>query len=111
MPPADIVPLDLDPISALAEGVREKLPLSILELQFAAYMDKPYFRTRNPRISVEALRFQAREAKALGVLTSSKTLREAADEKCRNRQQRLALLHVLFIMLQTELLTFDKDQA
>ena len=110
-PPADIVPLDLDPISALAEGVREKLPLSILEPQFSDYMDKAYFRTRNPRISVESLRFQAREAKALGMLMASKTLREAVDEKCRNRQQRLALLHVLFIMLQTELLTFDPNQA
>jgi eukaryotic-like serine/threonine-protein kinase len=106
-PPVDIVSLDLDPISTLVEGVRTMLPLSILEPYFEPFLDAPYRRTRNPRISVESLRFQAREAKALGLLMSSRTLREVIEERCGSRQQRLAIQHVLFLMLQTELLTFD----
>jgi serine/threonine protein kinase len=105
-PPTDIVPLDLDPISTLVEGVRAKVPLALLEPHFDPHLDTPYRRTRNPRISVEAMRFQARETKALGLLMASRTLREVVDERCRSRQQKLAILHVLFLMLQTELLAF-----
>ncbi|MEY3013123.1 MAG: hypothetical protein RIT45_1858 [Pseudomonadota bacterium] len=106
-PPDDIVPLDLDPIATLVEAVRTMVSLSLLEPHFEAYLDIPYRRTRNPRISVEAMRFQAREAKALGLLMASRTLREVIDERCRSRQQKLAILHVLFLMTQTELLAFD----
>ncbi len=107
--PEDIVPLDLDPISTLVEGVRSHLPLSVLEPYFEVFLDAPYRRNRNARISVESLRFQAREAKALGLLLSSRTLREAVDERCTSRQQKLAILHVLLLMNQTGLLTFGDE--
>lgn len=106
-PPADIVPLDLDPIALLIEGVQVSLPLSLIEPHFKDDLDRPYYRAGSPLISVEALRFQARETKALGVLMSSRTLREAVIERCKSRQQRLAILHVMLIMLQTEMLTFQ----
>ncbi len=105
--PADVVPLDIDPVSALAEGVRAKLTYSLLEPYFEPDLDRRYYRARDPRISVEALRFQARETKALSALMSSQSLREVLEDKCRNRQQRLATMHVAFLMLQTELLTFE----
>ncbi len=105
--PEDIVPLDLDPLSTLVEGVRLNVPLSVLEPHFEPWLDTPYKRTRSPKISVEAMRFQAREAKALGMLMSSRTLREVVEERCKSRQQKLAILHVLFLMLQTELLAFE----
>ena len=105
--PEDIVPLDLDPLSTLVEGVRMNVPLSVLEPHFEPWLDTPYKRTRSPKISVEAMRFQAREAKALGMLMSSRTLREVVEERCKSRQQKLAILHVLFLMLQTELLAFE----
>ncbi len=111
VPPDDIVPLDVDPISVLAEGVRERVPLSVLEPQFADKLDKPLYRSANPVISVGALRFQARESKALSQLLASPTPRAAFEESYSNRQHRLALLHVLFILLQTDLLTFDKSRA
>lgn len=75
VPPDDIVPLDVDPISVLAEGVRERVPLSVLEPQFADKLDKPLYRSANPVISVGALRFQARESKALSQLLASPTPR------------------------------------
>jgi len=108
-PPAETVPLDLDPISALAEGVRTKLPFAVLEPYFQPDLDRPYFRARNPKISALSLRLQARETKALGALMSCQSLRQALDERCRNRQQRLATLHIMFLMLQTGLLTFEAE--
>ena len=107
MVPEDIVPLDLDPLSTLVEGVRMNVPLSVLEPYFDPWLDTHYRRTPSPKISVEALRFQAREAKALGMLMSSRTLRVVVEERCKSRQQKLAILHVLFLMLQTELLAFE----
>ncbi len=107
--PDGIVPLDLDPVSTLVEGVRTHLPLSVIEPYFEAFLDIPYRRNRNASISVELLRFQAREAKALGLLLSSRTLREAVDERCTSRQQKLAILHVMLLMTQTGLLTFGEE--
>jgi len=106
-PPANIVPLDLDPVSAMVEGVRSKVPLSILEPFFKPHLDRPYNRARGARVSVEGLRLQAREAKALGILMASSTLREAVEERCRSRQQRLAILHVMLLLMQTGLLEFN----
>ncbi len=110
-PPGDIVPLDIDPMTVLAEGVRERVPLSVLEPLFADKLDKPLYRTRNPLISVGTLRLQARESKALGMLLAHNTARAAYEECFSNRPQRLALLHVLVLMLQTDLLTFDSGRA
>ncbi len=109
-PPADIVPLDIDPISVLAEGVREHVSLAAIEPMFADKLDKPFVRARNPLISVSSLRLQPRESKAVALLQASSTPRLAYDECLGNRQQRLALLHVLFLMLQTDLLTFEDDR-
>lgn len=106
--PENIVPLDLDPISVLVEGVRTKVPLSILAPFFKPDMDRLYRRLQGGRVSIEALRLQAREAKALGILMASETLREAVEERCRSRQQRLAILHVMFLLTQTDLLGFDE---
>ncbi len=106
-PPSTTVPLDLDPVSALLEAVRSKVPLSILEPYFQPHLDRRYRRLHGSRITVEALRFQAREAKALGLLMASETLREALEERCRSRQQRLAILHVLLLLTQTDLLAFE----
>jgi serine/threonine protein kinase len=110
-PPGDIVPLDIDPMTVLAEGVRERVPLSVLEPLFGDKLDKPLYRNRNPLISVGTLRLQARESKALGMLLAHNTARPAYEECYGNRPQRLALLHVLFLMLQTDLLTFDAERA
>lgn len=106
-PPPDLVPLDIDPIPMLTEGVREKLSLSTLEPYLKAWFDVPFVRQSNPKISVEQLRFQAREAKALGLLMASKTLREAVETRCKSRQQRLSLLHVVFLLRQTGQLKFE----
>ena len=108
-PPSDIVPLDIDPVAVLAEGVRERVPLSVLERIFADKLDLPLYRARNPLISVGSLRLQARESKALSSLTSAKSPRAAYEECYNNRQQRLALLHVMFLTLQTGLLSYDVD--
>ena len=108
-PASDIVALDLDPIVALAEGVRDKLPLSILEPHFKDHIERPYGRVEDAKLSPEAFRFQARETKALGMLMASQNLRQAVETRCRNRQQRLALLHVALILLQTEVLAFVDD--
>lgn len=110
-PPVDIVPLDIDPVGVLAEGVRERVPLSVLEPMFEDKLDRHAYRTKNPLISVNSLRLGGRETKALSSLMAAKTPREAYDECMNNRPQRLALLHVLFLLLQTDILTFDADQA
>lgn len=109
-PPADIVPLDIDPISVLADGVREHVPLSALEPMLIDKLDRPFTRARNPLISLSALRLQPRESKAVALLQASNTPRMAYDECVNNRQQRLALLHVLFLMLQTDLLAFEDER-
>lgn len=109
--PSDIVPLDIDPISVLAEGVRERVPLAVLEPIFADKLDRRLHKVKNPLINLAALKLQARESKAVTMLHSADTPRQAYDECYSNRQQRLALLHVLFLMLQTELITFDADRA
>jgi eukaryotic-like serine/threonine-protein kinase len=106
-PPSDAVPLDLDPVAALAEGVRSKLTFALLDPYFEKNLDKPLYRARNSDLSVESLRFQARETKALHLLMSSNTLRQALNDKSRNRQQRLAMMQVGYLMLQTKLLTFE----
>ncbi len=110
-PPADIVPLDIDPVTVLAEGVRERIPLSVLEPLLVDKLDRPLFRAKNPLIGVGSLKLSARESKALSSLVSSPTPRMAYEEAFNNRQQRLALLHMLTLMLQTDLMTFDPSRA
>lgn len=110
-PPGDIVPLDIDPATVLAEGVRERIPLSVLDPLFQDKLDKPIFRAKNPLISVGSLKLTARESKALSSLLSAPTPRTAYEECFNNRQQRLALLHMLTLMLQTDLITFDPQRA
>ena len=66
---------------------------------------------RAPVISVASLRFQARESKAQGALLAHDTLRPSYEECYNNRPARLALLHVLFLLLHTDLLTFDEARA
>ena len=110
-PPASIVPLDLDPIAAMVEGVRTKMSLSLLESYFGDRNEVPFSKTSSSVINVEALRLQAREAKALGKLMSSETLAQARNEKCRSRQQQLSVLHVLLLLVQTDLLSFPDAAA
>lgn len=110
-PPSDIVPLDFDPIAVLAEGVRERVSLAVLDPLFQDKLDRPLFQRHNPLISLSDLKLQARESKAVTMLLAGKTPRQAYEECYGNRPQRLALLHVLFLMLQTELVTFDADRA
>ena len=110
-PPADIVPLDIDPVPMLAEGVRERISLATLEPLFADKLDRKFYPVRQPQLSISDLKLQARESKVLSLLMASDTARSAYHECYANRQQRLALLHVLFLLLQTDLLTFDPDRA
>ncbi len=110
-PPDDIVPLDIDPLTVLAEGVRERVSLAVLEPLFEDRLDRPFYRTRSPAISVGALRLQARETKALGLLLNGNVARPAYEELFANRPMRLALLHVFFLLLQTDILTFDRERA
>ena len=110
-PPGDIVPLDIDPLTVLAEGVRERIPLSVLEPMFIEKLDRPIFRAKNPLISIGSLKLIARESKALSSLLGAATPRQAYEEAFNNRQQRLALLHMLTLMLQTDLMTFDPQRA
>jgi serine/threonine protein kinase len=110
-PPADIVPLDIDPVPMLAEGVRERISLATLEPLFADKLDRKFYPVRQPQLSISDLKLQARESKVLSLLMASDTARPAYHECYANRQQRLALLHVLFLLLQTDLLTFDPDRA
>ncbi len=110
-PPADIVPLDIDPVPMLAEGVRERISLATLEPLFADKLDRRFYPVRQPQLSISDLKLQARESKVLSLLMASDTARPAYHECYANRQQRLALLHVLFLLLQTDLITFDPDRA
>lgn len=110
-PPAEIVPLDVDPVPLLAEGVRERVTLATIEPIFIDKLDRRLYQVRNPQISVSTLKLHARESKALSVLLTGETARPAYQECFANRQQRLALLHVLLLLLQTDLLTFDPDRA
>ncbi len=110
-PPSDIVPLDFDPIAVLAEGVRERVSLAVLDPLFQDKLDRPLYQRHNPLISLSDLKLQARESKAVTMLLSNKTPRPAYEDCYGNRPQRLALLHVLFLMLQTELVTFDPERA
>ena len=110
-PPGDIVPLDIDPVTVLAEGVRERIPLSVLEPMLVDKLDRPIYRNKNAVIGVGALKLSARESKALSSLLSATTPRAAYEDAYNNRQQRLALLHMLTLMLQTDLMTFDPAKA
>ncbi|MBI5608354.1 MAG: protein kinase [Deltaproteobacteria bacterium] len=110
-PPSDIVPLDFDPIAVLAEGVRERVSLAALDPLFQDKLDRPLYQRHNSLISLSDLKLQARESKAVTMLLAGKAPRQAYEECYGNRPQRLALLHVLFLMLQTELVTFDADRA
>ncbi len=110
-PPADIVPLDFDPMSVLCDGVRERVSLATLEPLFADKLDRPLHKVRNPSINLAALKLPSRESKMVRLLHSVQTPRQAYEECYNNRQHRLALLRVLFLMLQTELVTFDADRT
>ncbi len=110
-PPSDIVPLDIDPVTVLAEGVRERIALSVLEPMLVDKLDRPIYRAKNPLIGVGSLKLSARESKALSSLLSAQTPRVAYEDTYNNRQQRLALLHMLTLMLQTDLMTFDPARA
>jgi serine/threonine protein kinase len=110
-PPADIVPLDIDPLTVLTDGVRERVALSVLEPWFQDKLDRRFYRVRAPVISLTSLRFQARESKAQGALLAHDTLRPSYEECYHNRPARLALLHVMFLLLQTDLITFDAARA
>ncbi len=110
-PPPEIVPLDVDPVPLLAEGVRDRVTLAVVEPMLADKLDRRLYQVRNPQLSVSALKLHSRESKALSLLLTAETARPAYLECYANRQQRLALLHVLLLLLQTDLLTFDPDRA
>jgi len=106
-PPPDAVPLDMNPIPILTEGVREKLSLSALEPFLTDFMDRRYVQLRNPGLTVDALRLSSRETRSLQVLLGSGTLREALDKQGGARPMRLSLLQTMFLLLQLELLKFE----
>lgn len=110
-PPADIVTLDVDPIEVLVEGVRERVPLAAIEPMLADKLDRPLYPMRAPLISIASLKFGARETKALTLLQNASTPREAYQQCFSNRPQRLALLQVIMLLLQTDLVTFDAERA
>lgn len=110
-PPQDVVPLDFDPISVLGEGVRERVSLAVLEPLFQDKLDRPIYPCQKGLIAMADLKLQARESKAVSLLFSAPTPRQAYEECYNNRQQRLAFLHVMFLLLQTELITFDPQRA
>jgi hypothetical protein len=109
--PADIVTLDVDPIELLVEGVRERVPLAAIEPMIQDKLDRPLYPMKAPLISIAALKLGARETKALTMLQNARTPRDAYQECFNNRPQRLALLQVIMLLLQTDLVTFDSERA
>lgn len=110
-PPADIVTLDVDPIEVLVEGVRDRVPLAAIEPMLADKLDRPLYPMRSPLITIASLKFGARETKALTLLQNASTPRAAYEQCYTNRPQRLALLQVIMLLLQTDLVTFDAERA
>jgi hypothetical protein len=106
-PPGDVVPLDINPMPLLTEGIREKLPLSVLEPFLSDLLDRPYLFVKNPHITTESLRFNPRETRVLTAIQSSRKLREAQDRVGPTRMLRLSTLQVMFALFQFELIQFE----
>lgn len=106
-PEGDIVPLELEPIGVMAEGVREYYPMETFEVFFLDHLEKPYDIERDRGTTVEELRFNARESRFLSHLAVFPTLRDVLAKYGQNAESQQTILRVAFLLHQTGLLQFE----
>lgn len=98
-----------DPYELIAEGVRSQLSVEVIEEAYAEQQDLPIVHRDNPHITHNNLRLSSRELRCYGILANAETLRQALDA-C-DPEERSALLQVVFLLEQTELLSFAQGNS
>jgi serine/threonine protein kinase len=106
-PEGDVVPLEVEPISVMAEGVRDFYSVETLEVFFKDHFDRPYVLARNGAVPVDDFKFSARESRMYSYMGGSRTLRDVMRQHGRTPEGRLTLLRIAFLLYHTELLSFE----
>ena len=110
-PGEDVIPLEVDPLLCLSEGVRQFYNLEALERFFMDRMGRPYRQVKNRHITVDNLSFTAKERRAYTFVETAPSLRDLMRKNGRTPDDRLTLFRVAFLLFQTDLLVFDTDRA
>ena len=108
-PNDDVIPLEVDPLLCISEGVRQFYTLDVLELFFGDRLDRPYREVKNRHITVDNLRFNAKESRIYTFIDTAFTLRELLQKHGRSPDDRLTLYRVVFLLFQTDQLLFEQD--
>ncbi len=105
-PPEEIVWMGNDTIQLITVGVRTQFDLAGMRRIFAPYLDQVVVLQANPHITHNNLRFNSRELRFYTYLEDGKTLRETIRRYGRTEDECLTLLQVIFVLHQTDLLSF-----
>ncbi|GMV44000.1 MAG: hypothetical protein AMXMBFR64_57160 [Myxococcales bacterium] len=109
VPADDIIPLEVDPLLCLSEGVRQFYGLEVLERFFMDRMGRPFSQVKNRHITIDNLCFSAKERRAHTFVETATTLRDLMRKHGRTPDDRLTLFRVVFVLFQTDLLLFEND--
>lgn len=108
-PGEDIIPLEVDPLLCLSDGVRQFYNLEVLERFFMDRMGRQFSQVKNRHITVDNLCFTGKERRAYTFVETAETLRDMMRKHGRTPDDRLTLFRVVFLLFQTDLLLFEND--
>lgn len=93
-----------DPFELIAEGVRSQLSGEQLREAYTEQLEFKLVHRDNPHITHNNLRLSSRELRCYSILANAPNLKQAL-EACES-EETTALLQVVFLLEQTELLSF-----
>ncbi len=111
VPPEDIVWMGNDTVQLLTVGVRTQYDLPTMRRTFEDHADQIIAIEHNPHITHNNLRLNSRELRFYTYLESGQALRSTLSQYGRTDEECLTLLQVIFVLHQTDLLTFRHPQG
>ncbi|NUN13077.1 MAG: protein kinase [Myxococcales bacterium] len=107
-PEEEVIPLEVDPVAAVTEGVRTYYDIETLKPFFNDYMDMSYQEHRHRSITPQSLRFNAKESRLYSYLSTARTFREMLRKHGRTEEDELVLHRVFFLLQRSDLLIFER---
>lgn len=107
-PEEEVIPLEVDPVAAITEGVRLYYDIDTLKPFFNDYMDMSYQEHRHRSLTPQSLRFNAKESRLYSYLSTARTFREMLRKHGRTEEDELVLHRVFFLLQRSDLLIFER---
>ncbi|RME28770.1 MAG: DUF4388 domain-containing protein [Deltaproteobacteria bacterium] len=101
----EVLPLKVGSYALIAEGVREFIPLQMLQARYRPFMDREIERIHNPYLGIEQLKLNAREQRVLDSIAEQRTLRKLLSLGGSDRQQfSEAVYRTVYLLEELEML-------